>query len=185
MQWFLVLMAVHADIQTKIQVEISEIIGERKPEAGDRIAMPFTQATIHEVMRFSSIVPVNMPHVALFDTQYGGYTVPQSYELLINFWAIHHDKAYWREPEMFDPTRFLSEDGTKVVKRESFMPLSFGKVMCPGDQIAGVELFLYATVLLQRYLVKAPENKLLNLTPRFLHFFHTPQHLELVFEERS
>ena len=43
----------------------------------DRKSLPFTDAVIHEVQRFLDIVPFSLPHYALTDISFRGYTIPK------------------------------------------------------------------------------------------------------------
>lgn len=58
--------------------EIDTVIGqERCPTMENRNVLPFTHAVIHEVQRFLDIVPFSLPHYALQDISFRGYTIPK------------------------------------------------------------------------------------------------------------
>lgn len=61
-----------------MQMEIDGVIGEgRSPQMEDRKSLPFTDAVLHEVQRFLDIVPFSLPHYALKDISFRGYTIPK------------------------------------------------------------------------------------------------------------
>lgn len=63
-EWTLVYMAIHEDIQRKVQKEVDEIIGQdRRPSYADRALMPYTLAVINESLRYASMIPINLPHM--------------------------------------------------------------------------------------------------------------------------
>ena len=41
----------------------------------DKARMPYTRAVLLELLRFASIVPTGIPHMAIQDTTLAGYTV--------------------------------------------------------------------------------------------------------------
>ena len=43
-----------------------------------------------------------------------------------NLYTVHMDPVTWPEPEVFNPSRHLTEDG-KFFKRDEFIPFSIGK----------------------------------------------------------
>ncbi len=62
----------------KVQQEIASVIGQHRcPSMEDRKSFPFTDAAIHEVQRFLDIVPFSIPHYALQDISFRGYTIPK------------------------------------------------------------------------------------------------------------
>ncbi|KAK6320589.1 hypothetical protein J4Q44_G00096960 [Coregonus suidteri] len=141
----------------KVQVEIDEVIGSaRQPSMDDRAEMPYTYAVIHEIQRFGNIVPFTPPRVASKDTTVAGYLVPKGTMVLPMLKPILQDRNEYATPDQFNPGHFLDKNG-RFVKKDNFIPFSIGKRMCPGEQLARMELFLFFTCLLQRFTFTPPQ----------------------------
>lgn len=68
----------HPEVKAKIQREIDEVVGQgRLPHLDDRAHMPYTEACLRELMRYETLAPSSLPHRALYDTTFQGYTVPK------------------------------------------------------------------------------------------------------------
>uniref|UniRef100_T1JYL6 Cytochrome P450 n=1 Tax=Tetranychus urticae TaxID=32264 RepID=T1JYL6_TETUR len=155
MAWVMIYLVKYPEYQDKIRSEIADVIGfERRPDYLDRIRMPFTMAFIHEIHRIGSVVANNLLRRASSDTKIGNYNIPKDTLVIFNFWSVNHDPKLWPNPDKFDPTRYLAEDGSKVAKPPHLIPFSAGKRNCPGEGFANVELFLYIVCILQKYRVK-------------------------------
>lgn len=150
LQWTVLFMITHPDIQEKIHGEIRTHIGmDRYPEFDDLENLPFTEATIMEVMRHSCIFPFALPHSTTKDTVLDGYFIPENTLVFINLWSINHDPATFPEPHKFNPDRFL-ENGNSLNKSDLFLPFGAGRRKCPGEQLAKMELFIFFATMLQR-----------------------------------
>lgn len=61
-----------------MQEEIDSVIGQgRCPYVEDRKSLPFTDAVLHEIQRYLDLVPFSVPHYALQDISFRGYTIPE------------------------------------------------------------------------------------------------------------
>ncbi|XP_034635983.1 cytochrome P450 2J2 [Trachemys scripta elegans] len=81
--------------------------------------------------------------------------------LIPNLTSVLFDKNEWETPHTFNPKHFL-EDG-QFKKKETFLPFSAGKRGCLGEPLARIELFLFFTVLLQKFTFQAPKDMKLSL----------------------
>ncbi|GFR24738.1 cytochrome P450 18a1 [Trichonephila clavata] len=120
--WMLLVSAGFPEVQKRIQAEIDEIIGpDRFPTWQDRIRMPFTEAAILELMRWRTIVPLNIMRYSLQDAEFNGYFIPKHSRILAVFWALDNNTKLWgNDAQEYKPERMLSEDGKKVVKPECY-----------------------------------------------------------------
>ncbi|XP_054098112.1 vitamin D 25-hydroxylase isoform X3 [Callithrix jacchus] len=150
----------------QVQKEIDLIMGPNgKPSWEDKCKMPYTEAVLHEVLRFCNIVPLGILHATSEDTVVRGYSIPKGTTVITNLYSVHFDEKYWRDPEVFHPERFLDNSGY-FAKKEALIPFSLGRRHCLGEQLARMEMFFFFTALLQRFHLHFPHELVPNLKPR-------------------
>ncbi|CAH1788064.1 unnamed protein product [Owenia fusiformis] len=150
---FLLILINKPEVQKNIQREIDDCIGDdRLPTFKDRHNMPYTEAAILEILRYSTTSTLSIPHKALCDTSVGGYKIPRGTVLWMNIWGMHHDEKYFDDPYEFKVERFLDKNGNLILAhdRKSFLPFGVGKRECLGEAMAKVRMFLFVTGLLQK-----------------------------------
>lgn len=62
----------------------------------------------------------------LFTPFTGGYVIPANSTILPNLFYVMRDPDYWRDPETFNPDRFLDDAGN-FVRDERIVPFGIGK----------------------------------------------------------
>lgn len=149
-EWSILFLILNTNCQDKIQQEIDRVIGrDRLPQLEDLAQMPYTEATIYEVLRRSNVVALGNAHATLDDASIGGYRIPKGTQVLPNLYGIHMNPKLWNQPDRFDPSRFIVNE--KAKKPDYFIPFSVGRRMCLGDVLAKMEVFLFLVGLLQKY----------------------------------
>ncbi|XP_001945761.2 cytochrome P450 307a1-like [Acyrthosiphon pisum] len=151
------MVATRPHVAQAIRDEAEQVTGgQRLVRLYDKPDMPYTEATLFETLRFISS-PI-VPHVATEDTTIKGFKISKGTCIIINNYEINTSPAYWDNPEVFDPNRFVHrESGTKpcIRKPEYFLPFSTGKRTCIGQQLVSGFGFVLLAGILQRYEVKA------------------------------
>ncbi|KAG8742021.1 hypothetical protein FRC10_002097 [Ceratobasidium sp. 414] len=143
---FFVAMLLFPEAQRTAQAEIDTIIGsERLPVMEDRSQLPYIERLIKEVIRWRPILPIGIPHVCHQDDVYNGYRIPKDAIIFGNIWAMNHNAQVYKDPETFEPDRFIDPS---VPPTPSF---GFGRRICPGIHFAGSSLFIFIASILAAF----------------------------------
>nr|XP_033794813.1 cytochrome P450 1B1-like [Geotrypetes seraphini]XP_033794814.1 cytochrome P450 1B1-like [Geotrypetes seraphini]XP_033794815.1 cytochrome P450 1B1-like [Geotrypetes seraphini] len=149
LQWLILFLVRYPKVQAKLQEEVDRIVGrDRLPSIEDQPSLPYVMAFLYELMRFSSFVPVTIPHATTTETSLLGYHIPKDTVVFVNQWSVNHDPVKWLNPNDFNPSRFLNESGSldrDLVSR--VMIFSIGKRRCIGEELSKMQLFLFASIL--------------------------------------
>nr|XP_019943606.1 PREDICTED: cytochrome P450 2G1-like [Paralichthys olivaceus] len=168
-------------VQERMQQEIDTVIGQhRYPHMEDRKSLPFTDAVLHEIQRLLDIVPMNVPHYALQDISFRGYTIPKNTLIIPLLHSVLKEEKQWATPWSFNPQHFLDQNGN-LKKNPAFMPFSAGKRSCVGESLARMELFLFLVSLLQHFTFSCsggPDS--VDLSPEYSSFANLPRTYNII-----
>ncbi|XP_046754435.1 cytochrome P450 2AB5 isoform X2 [Gallus gallus] len=155
--WGLLYMVVYPDIQEKVQKELDTVLDPSQTICYEhRKKLPYTNAVIHEIQRFSNIVFVGLPRVCVRNTTLLGYPVKKGTIVVPNIASVLYDPEQWETPRQFNPDHFLDKEGS-FVNREAFLPFSAGHRVCLGEHLARTELFIFFANLLRAFTFRLPE----------------------------
>jgi cytochrome P450 len=151
---FINIMVNYPKVFQKLQAEVDEVVGVVRPiTMQDRNQMPYTRATILELLRYTSVVAMGVLHGTLVETEINGHIIEKGTPVATNLWAMHHDEDFWKDPFVFRPERFLDSDNQILAadhpNRKHLMPFGGGIRVCLGESLAQGRLFLLITTLAQ------------------------------------
>ena len=122
-----------------IRSEQEEIARSKAPGEAlsweDLVRMRYTWAAAMETLRM--VPPVfSMMRKTVADVEYGGYLIPEGWQVIHAANMTQWDPAIFPEPGRFDPARF---EDPSAIPPYSFVPFGCGTRICPGNEFAKVE----------------------------------------------
>ena len=143
-------LAKNPEMQEKITKEIQENIGSSQITMEDVHRLPYTYAFIHEIMRITAINFIGTPHMNFKDAKIGDFNVPAGTTVFSFLYYILNDPTYWKNPEEFNPERFIDTNGD-FAKDERLIPFLVGRRQCLGMALAQSEMFLFFSNLVREF----------------------------------
>ena len=158
--WVMLLLANRPGVQSRIHEEMDRVLGpDETPTEDHRGYLPYTFACVAESLRYRTVAPTGIPHLARVETEVAGYRIDAGTRVVMNSWAIHHDPRFWDAPDEFIPERFLPEaDGTpsKALANPGYIPFGVGNRRCTGDHFAISAIWLHTVRILHRLRLETP-----------------------------
>ncbi|CAE6493909.1 unnamed protein product [Rhizoctonia solani] len=149
-------MLVNPEAEAKAQAEIDSVLGyaSRLPTTSDEAQLPYVRNLILEILRWQPVTPTGgAPHICYQDDVYQDYDIQKGTMLFGNAWAMSRDETVYKDPNSFEPDRFLD---SSVPPLPAF---GWGRRKCPGMHFAETSLFLGVSSLLTSFTVSRKKDK--------------------------
>ncbi|MED6134602.1 Ent-kaurenoic acid oxidase 1 [Stylosanthes scabra] len=151
--WATYFLQKHPEYLQKAKEEQEEII-KRRPSTQKGLTlkeirqMDFLYKVIDETMRVITFSLVVFRE-AKCDVVMNGYTIPKGWKALVWFRSVHLDPEIYPNPKEFNPHRWDANEH----KAGEFLPFGGGTRLCPGNDLAKMEIatFLHYYVLNYRF----------------------------------
>ena len=174
LSWAVLYFLKYPQVLELCRKEIREVIGEDPLSVEHETSLPYFFATIHDVLRLSSVVP-QVARATSEDVQFRSFIIPKNTLIMSNVYKLNHNELEWKKPNELYPGNFLDDEGkldaTSVRKLSTF---STGIRRCPGDKFTTHEIFVMLGTLIRRYkmvLTQPPVDELpkdgLTLKPKY------------------
>ncbi|EPS65596.1 hypothetical protein M569_09175, partial [Genlisea aurea] len=149
--WAVVFLQNHPRVFERAKAEQEEIVRNRPGDQKgltlrDLRRMEYLSNVIDETLRvvtFSSMVF----REARKDVSICGYTIPKGWKALVWFRSVHFNPETYPDPKEFDPSRW--EGFTP--KAGHFLPFGLGSRLCPGNDLAKIEIAIFLHHFLLHY----------------------------------
>ncbi|XP_026545658.1 cytochrome P450 2J2-like [Notechis scutatus] len=159
LQWALLLMASHPDVQDKVHKEIEKVLGSSNAISHqDWKKLPYTSAVIHEIQRTKEAFLFRIIKQCTKDMNIFGFLAPKGTFINPDLNSVLLDPKLWETPEKFNPSHFLDKDGQFVAKKE-FQLLTGESDGSLEDKLARAASFTFFINLLKIFVFKLPEGE--------------------------
>lgn len=147
--WAFYLLAMCPDVLTRLRGEVEETTSGSPLTFETTRALGYTRAVFRETLRLYPPITF-LPRVAMKATRIGRYKVRKGALLMISPWTLQRHGAYWRDPDRFDPDRFLPGSEQEIVQG-AYIPFGAGPHTCVGAGFAAVESALILARLTREF----------------------------------
>ncbi|KAK1306465.1 Ent-kaurenoic acid oxidase 1 [Acorus calamus] len=149
--WTTVLLQEHPEFLEKAKAEQEEIVRNRPPgQKGLTLKevrqMDYLSKVIDETLRLVNISFVVFRE-ATSDVNVNGYLIPKGWKVQVWFRNVHMDSEVHSEPKEFNPSRW---EGPPP-KAGTFIPFGGGSRLCPGNDLAKLEIGIFMHYFLLGY----------------------------------
>jgi len=162
--WLVYLVSHHPEVMQRLAQETDELLGESRWAERMDVATShsYVAACAQETMRVKPVAPMLL-FEALAPTVIGDIAVPAGAGVLALLRGPTMDQRYFDRPREFDPDRWsaprdasrqASAAGTPGRERVS-MPFGAGPRICPGRNLAMLEISLVTSMLFRNFQIKS------------------------------
>ncbi|KAK1323410.1 Cytochrome P450 77A3 [Acorus calamus] len=156
-EWAVARLIEKPSMQVRLFEEIHAVVGKggRKVNEGDIDRMEYLQAFVKELLRKHPPTYFSLTHAAVEPgTTLAGYDIPMDANLEIYLPPISEDPKLWKNPEEFEPERFLGggeEADITGVKGVKMIPFGAGRRICPGLSMGTTHVTLMIARMVQEF----------------------------------
>ena len=149
--WACYIAAKRPEQQERIAAEAAAADLSPGGAAAAMAALPQTRAHIDETLRLYPPAFL-IVREALGPDTVAGHDIKAGTVVSVSPWVLHRHRRLWRDPDAFDPTRFLP--GAAPPARYSYLPFGAGPRVCVGAQFALTEATLALARLVRRFRIE-------------------------------
>ncbi|XP_045802124.1 ent-kaurenoic acid oxidase 1-like [Trifolium pratense] len=148
--WATYFLQGHQEFFRKAKEEQEEILRRRPPtQKGLKLEevrqMEYLSKVIDETMRLITF-SLMVFREAKSDVNINGYLIPKGWKALVWFRSVHLDNEIYPNPKEFNPDRW-----NEVHKAGEFLPFGGGTRLCPGNDLAKLEISVFLHHFLLNY----------------------------------
>jgi cytochrome P450 len=148
MTWTLYLLSQAPDWRDRVEAEIDAHF-DPSSDGDPSGALPVTRAALEEALRLYPPAPT-LSREAIDEDWLAGARIPAGTTVTIAPYLLHRHRLLWKDPDVFDPERFLGANRDKI-DRYAYIPFGAGPRVCIGMAFALQEAIILLAHLLQAF----------------------------------
>ena len=160
LSWALFLISQSPEWAMRMRAEVDRVAGDSPIGPEHLEGLVVVEQVLRESLRLYPTAPIIVRDI-FEDVVLGGVDVPAGTIGVIPIYSIHRHRRFWREPDLFDPSRFAPDAAAKP-NRYQFLPFGAGPRICIGASFALIE----AKVMLATFIRAADFELLPGFSPR-------------------
>lgn len=135
--------------RARLEAELSAVSLDTLCEAPIRHA-PATARFVKETLRIWSSPPIVIRR-ARTDIPYENGCLKKDQSYILSSFLLHHDERDWRDPDTFDPDRWLADGRREQCPHGSYVPFGWAPKACIGANLGMAQLVIFLHLLCTRY----------------------------------
>ncbi|VVB07417.1 unnamed protein product [Arabis nemorensis] len=152
--WATIFLQEHPEILQKAKEEQEWIAKKKVPgqkclTLKETREMEYLSQVIDETLRVITF-SLTAFREAKSDVHMNGYIIPKGWKVLTWFRDVHLDPEIYPDPKKFDPSRWEGY----TPKAGTFLPFGLGSRLCPGNDLAKLEISIFLHHFLLKYRVE-------------------------------
>lgn len=169
LSWAWYLLALAPDEADRLAAEASAVGGD-PADAAALTRLPRTRMVFDETLRLYPAAHT-IARAALGDDEIMGVRLRAGTEIIMSPWVMHRHRAFWPDPDRFDPENFSSA-ASAARPRFLYFPFGGGPRICIGAHLAITEALIILAMLTSRFRLHLVEDQcidpvgLITLRPR-------------------
>jgi cytochrome P450 len=163
LSWALYLLSGAPEIDRRLHEESARVLGRREATLAHLPGLEYAARVNQEAMRLYPPAWIFGREAILADT-FGAFRVPAGATIGIAPWLLHRDPRFWRDPERFEPDRFLPQESA-ARPRFAYVPFAAGPRMCIGSAFAAMEMQIVLAMIASRYRLELVPERPVEIEP--------------------
>lgn len=149
LSWTWYLLSQHPEIEQKLRLELSQVLGGRTPQLEELPRLLYTDKVVKESMRLYP--PAwSLARTVVKEVELAGYRLPVGANVVMSQWILHRDPRFFEQPEQFNPDRWNADTAQRLPKF-AYFPFGGGPRLCIGAAFAMMEANLVLATMAQRF----------------------------------
>ncbi|CAO3627023.1 unnamed protein product [Cunninghamella blakesleeana] len=154
---FIYYLAKYPEVQKRAREEAIKIFGDAPEDISPTDAqiseLKYINQAIKETLRMNGPATQVTPRVVAKDTEISGVFIPKGSYITVDIYDLHHNPKIWKDPEVFNPDRFVEGGEAETNERSGlgWAPFASGSRMCIGMNFSLAEQRVMISCLLRKY----------------------------------